>query len=79
MTTSINGMARMEPDEAPPADWDDPIVREVREARERIFATFDYDLDAYVRYLRELQEEARRRGGTIISSPESVQSRSDAA
>ena len=69
----------MGPDEAPPAEWDDPIVREVREVRERILATFDYDLEAYVRYLGELQEEARRRGVTIISSPGSERARSDAA
>jgi hypothetical protein len=53
----------------PDAEWDDPIVREVREVRERIFAEFNCDLTAYVRYLGEHQEEARQQGYVIISTP----------
>ena len=53
----------------PDAEWDDPIVREVREVRERIFAEFNYDLAAYIHYLGELQEEERQRGRVIISTP----------
>ncbi|CAA9377262.1 MAG: hypothetical protein AVDCRST_MAG89-5103 [uncultured Gemmatimonadetes bacterium] len=50
------------------AEWDDPIVREVREIRAQIFARFN-DLAAYVRYLGERQEEARQQGHVIISTP----------
>jgi hypothetical protein len=53
----------------PDAEWDDPIVREVREIREQILAGFNYDLAAYVRYLGERQEEARQQGHVIISTP----------
>jgi hypothetical protein len=53
----------------PDAEWDDPIVREVREIREQILAEFDYDLTAYVRYLGARQEEARQKGHVIISTP----------
>lgn len=71
-------MASMARDEAPDG-WDDPMVREVRDARERVFAAFDYDLEAYVRYLGERQEEARRRGVTIVPVAETGRTRSDAA
>ena len=38
-----------------PADstWKDPIVEEVRTAREELFATCEYDLDKLVARLRE--------------------------
>ena len=32
---------------------DDPIVAEVRRAREQLFARFGYDLDRYLAYLSE--------------------------
>ncbi len=35
--------------------WKDPIVEEVRQARESIFASAGYDLDALCRRLREKQ------------------------
>jgi len=45
---------------------DDPIVEEVRKAREAYAAKFDYDLDAIVEDLRRLQRES---GRTFISYP----------
>lgn len=33
--------------------WKDPIVEEVRAARERLFAACEYDLDKLVAHLRE--------------------------
>jgi hypothetical protein len=37
--------------------WEDPIVKETREAREELFARFNYDLAALCRYSREKQRE----------------------
>jgi hypothetical protein len=42
--------------------WEDPIVAEVRRTREKIFAQFDYDLDAFTAHIISLQEENKRRG-----------------
>jgi hypothetical protein len=47
----------------------DPIVTEVRKAREEIFAEFDYDLHAYAAHLRALEKEARRRGVRYSDRP----------
>ena len=41
--------------------WEDPIVEEVRKAREEHAAKFDYDLAAICRDLREKQTESGRR------------------
>ena len=41
--------------------WEDPIVEEVRKAREEHAAKFDYDLAAICRDLREKQAESGRR------------------
>jgi hypothetical protein len=48
---------------------EDPIVAEVRKAREEIFAEFDYDLHAYATHLRALEKEARKRGVRYSSRP----------
>jgi hypothetical protein len=37
--------------------WEDPIVKETREAREQLFARFDHDLGALCRFLREKEAE----------------------
>ena len=47
---------------------EDPIVAEVRRTRENIFATFDYDIRAYVAHIVAIQEEEKKRG-VIYSSP----------
>jgi hypothetical protein len=36
--------------------WEDPIVAEVRQAREQLFAEAGYDLEEFCRRLRERQE-----------------------
>ena len=38
--------------------WDDPIVAEVRKAREELFAAADYDLDKFCQRLREEQAKS---------------------
>jgi HNH endonuclease len=59
--------------EAPPEDcnggtalWDDPIVAEVRKAREELLAEFNGDLAAMV---KDIQAEAIARGVKFISFP----------
>lgn len=49
--------------------WKDPIVEEVRRAREEYAAQFDFDLEAMVRDLREHQEELERRGWRVVTLP----------
>ena len=48
---------------------DDPIVAEVRRARERIAKRFNYDLNAIFAYFREKTEESRRAGHKVCSTP----------
>ena len=49
--------------------WEDPIVAEVRKARQEIFARFNYDLDAYFEHLKAVEEEDRRRGAPYSDRP----------
>ncbi|CAN5423615.1 hypothetical protein BH24GEM3_BH24GEM3_24690 [soil metagenome] len=49
--------------------WKDPIVEEVRRAREEYAARFDFDLEALARDLREHQEELERNGWEVVSLP----------
>ncbi len=42
--------------------WEDPIVAEVRKARQQISARFNYDLEAYFEHLKAVEEEGRKRG-----------------
>ena len=37
--------------------WEDPIVKETREARERLSAQFGHDLAALCAFLREKEQE----------------------
>ena len=37
--------------------WEDPIVKETREARERLLAQFGHDLAALCAFLREKEKE----------------------
>ncbi len=41
--------------------WKDPIVEEVRKAREAHAAQFDYDLDAIYRDLKEQENKSKRK------------------
>jgi hypothetical protein len=45
-----------------PDDWEDPIVAEIHEIRQRIMEEFDYDLGAYLRYIRRKEKEEIARG-----------------
>jgi hypothetical protein len=49
--------------------WEDPIVAEVHRARQAIFAQFDNDMGAYLRYIREQEEEERKSGREFIAKP----------
>jgi hypothetical protein len=59
----------------------DPIIAEVRQAREEIFAEFNYDLHAYAAHLQALEKEARKRGARYSDRPlaQPRQARPDAA
>ena len=48
---------------------EDPIVAEVRKARQAIFARFNYDLDAYFEYLQAAEEEERKQGVPYSDRP----------
>ncbi len=50
--------------------WVDPIVAEVRNAREELFAGAGYDLDEFCKQLRERQQEEGRR--VVSLSPRRV-------
>lgn len=47
----------------------DPIVEEVRNAREAYAARFNYDLAAMVADLQRRTEDARRAGRQVVSLP----------
>lgn len=42
--------------------WEDPIVKEIHETRERLAARFGYDVSALFAYIREREAEARMQG-----------------
>jgi hypothetical protein len=46
--------------------WEDPIVAEVRRARDEYAARFNYDLDAIY---RDLKEKERNSGIPVVSFP----------
>jgi hypothetical protein len=45
--------------------WIDPIVEEVRDARERLLAASDYDLEKLAAHLRERQQASGREAVTL--------------
>jgi len=49
--------------------WEDPIVAEVHRVRREIFARFNGDMDAYLRHIHAGEEEERKRGRQIITTP----------
>jgi len=46
--------------------WEDPIVEEVRKARDTYAKQFNYDLDAIY---RDLKEKERRSGRVVVPCP----------
>jgi len=57
--------------------WDDPIVSEVRQAREALFAEFDYDLEKFAQRLRQEQSGSGRQ--VVTRSPRRPNHRSGEA
>jgi hypothetical protein len=47
----------------------DPIVAEVREAREQVLSRFDNDLAAYVEHLKLVGAQKRARGVKYVEVP----------
>ena len=47
--------------------WEDPIVKETRDAREELLKRFNYDLDALCEYLQ--QQEARSGKKAVTLEP----------
>lgn len=54
-----------------PEPWQDPIVAEVRQAREALFAAAGYDLDVFCEQLRARQQAEGRQG--IRRAPRRIQ------
>lgn len=50
----------------PQEPWQDPIVAEVRKAREELLAEVGFDLEAFCRRLQERQERSEHR---LVESP----------
>ncbi len=50
--------------------WSDPIVDEVRRARDAYAARFDYDLRAI---FRDLKEQEKRSGRKLVSSAQDTE------
>ncbi len=49
--------------------WNDPIVDEVRRARDEYARALDYDLEAMFADLLQQQEKAREQGWRIVTMP----------
>jgi len=49
--------------------WDDPIVREVREAREAFAKRFNYDVGAIFDRLKKMQKEGEEQGRVYVQLP----------
>jgi hypothetical protein len=47
--------------------WNDPIVEEVRRARNEYAERHGHDLDAIFRDLKEAEEQARKDGWKVVS------------
>lgn len=45
--------------------WEDPIVKETRDAREELLERFDYDLDALCEYLRQQETKDAKKSVTL--------------
>jgi hypothetical protein len=53
--------------------WEDPIVAEVRKAREELFAAAGYDLNEFCKRLQKRQREEKRQ--VVVPSPRRPQPR----
>ena len=46
--------------------WEDPIVKETRDAREELLKRFDYDLDALCEYLEQVEAKSAKKAVTLV-------------
>ena len=59
--------------------WEDPIVKETRDAREQLFARFGNDLGALCAFFREKEREHPERVVTLRArTPERIEEKSKA-
>jgi hypothetical protein len=49
--------------------WEDPIVNEVRAAREELAKKFNYDIGAIFKHLRVMEEAGRKNGRVYADRP----------
>jgi hypothetical protein len=49
--------------------WDDPIVAEVRTARDAFAKRFNYDIAAIFDHLKLLEDEGRKQGRVYVDRP----------
>lgn len=59
--------------------WTDPIVEEVRAAREAYAASFNHGLDAIVHDLQKRQTQLEQGGWIIVKSPKKTKNVAKAA
>ncbi|HET6233137.1 MAG TPA: hypothetical protein VFE05_23875 [Longimicrobiaceae bacterium] len=59
--------------------WKDPIVEEVRRAREAYAAEFGHDVDAIFADLARKDEEARAKGWIVVEPPARAEPRASSA
>ncbi|HEX8317637.1 MAG TPA: hypothetical protein VF632_04505 [Longimicrobium sp.] len=49
-------------------EWEDPIVKEIHETRERLAARFGYDVPALFAHIREREADSGKRG-VVFADP----------
>ena len=49
--------------------WNDPIVDEVRAARDALAKQFNYDVAAIFEHLKHMEQEGRKQGRTYVDRP----------
>ena len=52
--------------------WDDPIVKEVREARDAFAKRFDYNVDAIFDFLKKMEKEGKEQGRVYVDRPPKI-------
>jgi hypothetical protein len=53
-------------------EWRDPIVAEVRAARDRLAEQCNYDVAAIFKHLRVMEEEGRKNGRVYVDRPPKI-------
>jgi len=52
--------------------WDDPIVKEVREARDAFAKQFNYNVDSIFYYLKKMEEAGKAQGRIYVDRPAKI-------